>query len=98
MLKRLWIWWNKVRFYFKPLPIENIMMATDHKEITCTRDRSTRLRVEAAFRAQRQEMEARALKAHECEDLFNCTREPCFIRVPDKIVDKTYKVEKHINK
>jgi len=41
-----------------------------------------------SFDEQQQQMQMRALKAHsaDCKDPWTCTKSPCFVRMPDKIV------------
>ena len=53
------------------------------------RDAATRKRVRAAFKAQEQQMQARAVKAHDadCIDPWTCQKTICYKWVPDKIVE-----------
>ncbi len=62
----------------------------------CTRDAQTRKRVADSFKAQRDQMNARALKPHgdSCRDPLICKQGICFKSAPDKIVSKSYKVDK----
>ena len=47
-------------------------------------------RTRKAFMEQEEQMKARALKPHsyDCPDPFTCTKNPCFIYEPDKIIRK----------
>lgn len=53
-----------------------------------TTQKETIKRVRQAFKDQKQAMDARAMKAHDptCEDTWTCTKSPCFIWEPDRIV------------
>lgn len=56
----------------------------------CTRDAATKKRVSKAFKEQQQQMQARALKAHEVTcDPLSCDKNVCFKRVPDEIKKRT---------
>lgn len=52
--------------------------------------------VRKAFEEQRKQMSLRAMKAHsaDCGDTWTCTKESCFIPIPDKIVSKPMKVRR----
>lgn len=51
---------------------------------------ATRKRVRKAFEEQQQELNARAMKAHDptCPDTWECKKEQCFVWEPNKIVGK----------
>lgn len=49
------------------------------------RDLETRKRVAAAFEAQSEAIQTRALKAHSCKDPVGCKKKSCFKVAPDKI-------------
>lgn len=51
---------------------------------------ATKKRVRKAFEDQQQQLHARSMKAHnpDCPDTWQCTKDPCFIWQPDKIVHK----------
>ena len=57
-------------------------------EKSCTRDAATRKRVAKAFEEQQEQMQSRAMKAHDvtCEDPISCKKAICFQWAPDKIV------------
>jgi hypothetical protein len=61
-----------------------------------TRDAATKKRVRKAIEEQEQQLTARALKAHsaDCPDPLTCTKDPCFIYGPDKIIGKPRKFKK----
>lgn len=52
------------------------------------RQMETIKRVHKAFKDQQEQMQARAMKAHDssCVDPVFCTKSPCFVYEPDKIV------------
>jgi hypothetical protein len=66
-----------------------------------TRDQATKKRVRIAIEEQEQELMARSLKRHsaDCPDPLTCTKDPCFIHGPDKIVGnkKIFKIKKDKN-
>lgn len=57
-------------------------------EASCTRDAETRKRVAKAFEQQAQQMQMRAMKAHDasCIDPWTCKKTICYTWEPDRIV------------
>lgn len=60
------------------------------------RDIETRKRVKKAFEAQKAQMEARAMKAHDvtCGNIQDCKKKKCFKWEPDKIVSEPKEVKR----
>lgn len=63
---------------------------------TDVRIKKTRMRVRKSIDDQLKSRQVFAMKPHgaDCIDILSCTRNPCFIREPDKIVSHPYIVEK----
>lgn len=64
-----------------------------------TAEQGQRKRIQKVFEDQAQTMRAMATKPHsaECEDSFTCTKSPCFVFEPDKIVGKEEVVNRLTN-
>lgn len=93
MLKFLKRIWDKIKYKMIAVdgidnPVQQTTRVDSVKE--CTRDKATRARVAKAFESQQQQMQARALKAHEptCDPL-SCDKNICFKRQPDQIKKRT---------
>lgn len=63
---------------------------------TDVRAKKIRMRVRRSIDKQLKQTHQYAQKPHgaECPDIFFCKRNPCFRREPDKIVSKSYGIEK----
>jgi hypothetical protein len=84
--------WIKNIFCFRVKPTFNPTTPLSPVVQEDTRSIEAIKRTRAAFRKQEFEMQARAAKAHasECNDMWTCVADPCFIREPDKIVSTSY--------
>jgi hypothetical protein len=53
-----------------------------------TRDAATRKRVRIAIESEWSSIMAKSLKRHspDCKDPWTCTKNPCYVPIPDKIV------------
>jgi hypothetical protein len=92
---------KKISDWIKSKQIDTIPIQTPTFKTTQEDPRSIQQQkdIKAWFDAQQQEMDAIGLKLHEGDcDIINCTKEPCFIREPDKIVGKPYLVDKKTGK
>ena len=60
------------------------------------RDIETRKRVKKAFEAQAQQMQSRAMKAHDasCVNVETCKKKKCFKWEPDKIISEPKEVKR----
>lgn len=85
MIRRIkrWIYSKLFLFDEEFTPLTKII-----SETSCTRDAATRKRVAKAFEEQQQQMQSRAMKAHDpkCEDPTSCKKTFCYQWAPDKIV------------
>lgn len=85
MIRRIkrWIYSKLFLFDEEFTPITKVS-----SDRSCTRDAATRKRVAKAFEEQQQEMQSRAMKAHDatCEDPISCKKTICYQWAPDKIV------------
>lgn len=85
MINRIkrWIYSKFFMFDEEIAPISKIKT-----EASCTRDAETRKRVAKAFEQQAQQMQMRAMKAHDpsCEDPISCKKTFCYQWAPDKVV------------
>ena len=88
MLTRLKKWVAAKNLDLKPMDVSKAISPAPQEN---TKDVATRKRVHAAFDAQWEVMQARAMKPHsfECKDPWACTKDPCWEFVPDKIVKES---------
>lgn len=99
--------WNKILEKIQSFKrIHSLMHQTidsAHKPVFVqenSRDSETKKRVSKEFESQKEQMNARALKAHDssCLDVVNCKKLKCFKRIPDKIVSTSNLSNEEINK
>lgn len=88
ILKRLWF---KIKANFVSFDqLDNpLVQSTNHNSSqNDIRDIEISKRIARAFRQQKAQMNARALKRHDprCRDPLTCTKPNCFIQEPDHIV------------
>lgn len=78
--------WLQKKTYSKVIRSETISPVAQEDQRTMEAVQRTR----KAFAEQRQQMQTRALKAHaaDCPDPWTCTKSPCFVWIPDKIIGK----------
>lgn len=79
--------WIQSKLFIGDLIVPLIKVKTEQEN---PRDAATRKRVREAFKAQEQQMQSRAMKAHsaDCEDPLTCKKRICFVWKPDQIVNK----------
>lgn len=74
--------------------LEDPIKPTHKTVVSDIRDQQAKKRFNKQYDAQEQQIKAMALSSHgySCHDPSTCTKDPCFIREPDKIV-ATYIVD-----
>ena len=90
MFKRIKSWLNR-----HSISLDDVIAPSkEATEQTDVRTRETIKRVRKAFAAQAQQMQSRAMKAHDpsCGDVQLCKKRKCFKWEPDKIVSEPYSV------
>lgn len=92
--------WIKNLFCFKVKPTFNPTTPFAPSVQEDTRSIEAVKRTRAAFRKQEFQMQARAAKAHsaECNDMWTCVADPCFIVEPDKIVSTSYAPQSEVDR
>lgn len=91
MFQRLKNWFKR-----KQIIQDEIIVAPAPTHQVDERDIATRKRVKKAFEAQKQQMQSRAMKAHDpsCGDVQLCKKRKCFKWEPDKIVSDPKEVKR----
>jgi hypothetical protein len=93
MLKTIKDWFKR-----KSISIDDVVVVPSKAatEQTDVRTQETIKRVRKAFAAQEQQMQARAMKAHDpsCGDVQLCKKKKCFKWEPDKIVSEPKEVNR----
>ncbi len=88
---------NRIKEWFKSKQlIQSEIIAPTPTHQVDQRDIETRKRVKKAFEAQKAQMEARTMKAHDpsCKDVSTCNKKKCFKWETDKIVSEPYEVKR----
>lgn len=93
MLKIIKNWFKRHSISMDDVVIAPSKAATQQVDV---RTQETIKRVRKAFAAQAQQMQSRAMKAHDpsCDDVQACKKRKCFKWEPDKIVSEPYDVKR----
>lgn len=81
-------WLRRLLNNIEITPVDSPLVSEHSIAKECERTKETIKRVAAVFEEQAEQIQTMALKPHDptCEDPLTCTKEICFIFVPDKIV------------
>ena len=82
---------KRIREFFKgkSLPVETGPLGPKANTV---QENPVVSRVKEAFKQQKQEIQLRALKPHQCNDPLSCEKDPCWVFEPDKLVGESYKI------